>query len=477
MTQPDATPGLAALRDRIRHDMAVLAHPAADWVEPATAPDGSVALDCAIIGAGQYGLTIAAALRRERVTRLHLFDAAEPGREGPWVTFARMAMLRTPKTLTGTELGLPNLSFRAWWEAQHGAAGWERLFRIPRVAWMEYLTWYRAALELPVSNGCALQALAPAGATLLRLEFATPEGPRRVFARTAVLATGAAGSGDWQVPPEIAAAVPPDRVHHANDSFDLALLRGLRVGVLGAGAAGFDVATAALQAGATSADLCFRRAALPRDNPRRWMENAGFLAHFVDLPDAAKWAYLQRLYALGQPPPQPTFDAAMAQPGFRLHAATPWESIRWTGAEIEVRGGNRRLTFDSVVVATGMRVELAARPEYAALLRDAALWEHRYTPPPALAAPQLGRFPYLDRFGAFTERVPGAAPWLSRVLTITRGATLSLGPVAASNSAMKYIAPRLVEGVKRRLFLDQEAVAWAHFTRGDHAELPAGASR
>jgi hypothetical protein len=206
------------------------------------------------------------------------------------------------------------------------------------------------------------------------------------------------------------------------------------------------------------------------------MENAGFLAHYLDLPDAAKWAYLRRLYAIGQPPPQPTFDGAMALPGFRLHPATPWEGVGWTGTEIAVTSGNRRFAFDSLVVATGMVVDLALRPEYAALLRDAALWGDRFTPPPGEEAPHLARFPYLDRLGAFTERVPGAAPWLSRVLTVTRGATLSLGPVAASNSGMKYLAPRLVEGVKRRLFLDQQAAAWDQFTGRDHAELPAGAS-
>ncbi len=46
-------------------------------------------------------------LKRERVTHIALFDSAPEGREGPWVTFARMSMLRTPKDLTGPELGVP----------------------------------------------------------------------------------------------------------------------------------------------------------------------------------------------------------------------------------------------------------------------------------------------------------------------------------------------------------------------------------
>ncbi|MBV5273329.1 MAG: nickel-dependent hydrogenase large subunit, partial [Lamprocystis purpurea] len=90
------------------------------------------------------------------------------------------------------------------------------------------------------------------------------------------------------------------RVVHANDILDLGAFAGERVGVLGAGATAFDVAIAALQAGATRAEVCVRRPELPRDNPRRWMESAGHLAHYVDLPDAAKWAYATRLRQIGQ---------------------------------------------------------------------------------------------------------------------------------------------------------------------------------
>ena len=468
-------PGLDSLRARIGRDLETLAYPTPAWVAPVTAPDGTVALDCAVIGAGQYGLTVAAGLRRERVGRLGLFDAADTGREGPWVTFARMAMLRTPKTLTGPDLGLPSLSFRAWWEAQHGAEGWEALFRIPRTAWMDYLNFYRATLDLPVANGWRLASLEPAsGGALLRLGFDTDAGPRIVFARTCVLATGAAGSGGFSIPDWMAQAVPPGRVHHANHDFDPAILRGLRIGILGAGASAFDVAVAALRAGARSADLCFRRPALPLTNPRRWMENAGYLAHYVDLPDARKWATMHRLLTIGQGPPKPTYDAALETPGFALHPGTPWDSLRWTGQEIVVESGARRFAFDAVIAATGMRVDMAERPEMAAIAAAAALWSDRFAPPPDQANASLARFPYLDRLGAFTEREAGAAPWLSRVLTITRGATLSLGPVAASNSGMKYTAPRLVEGVKRRLFLDQEEATWRDLIAGDHAELPPG---
>jgi cation diffusion facilitator CzcD-associated flavoprotein CzcO len=279
------------------------------------------------------------------------------------------------------------------------------------------------------------------------------------------------GSGGYAVPPAIARAVPPDRVVHAMDVFDTSVFRGRRVGILGAGASAFDLAVVALEQGATRAEVCVRRPELPRDNPRRWMENAGFLAHYVDMPDAAKWAYTRRLHDIGQPPPQPTFDAAAALPGFALRTGFPWESVRWTGSEILVEGNGKRAAYDQLAIATGFQADLTLRPELAEIARNAARWRDRYTPPPGQEHEGMGQAPYLDRDGAFVEREPGRAPWLSRVFTIVSSANLSLGPVASSVSAMKYVAPRLAEGVKRQLFLDQQEANWKHFIHGEHAEL------
>lgn len=462
--------GLAALEARIAGEIATLAYPTADWVVPATAPDGATPLDCAIIGAGMFGLATGALLQRERVTNIALFDAAPEGSEGPWITYARMRMLRTPKDLSGPELGLPSLSFRAFWEAQHGPDGWDAIYRIPRTAWMDYLRWFRRVTALPVRNRWRLVSLAPDGA-LLRLGFETPDGAATRYARSVVLATGGMGSGGHAIPDAIARAVPADRVVHAMDVFDAGVFRGKRVGVLGAGASAFDLAISALENGATRAEVCVRRPDLPRDNPRRWMETAGFLAHYVDLPDAKKWAIARRLRDIGQPPPQPTFDAAMAMPGFALRTGFPWDSLRWTGSEIVVEGNGRRAAYDHLAIAIGFRSDFSLRSELADIMSAAARWSDRFTPAPGEDDPRMGAAPYLDRNGGFLEREPGTAPWLDRVLTITGAANLSLGPVAASVSTMKYVVPRLVEGVKRRLFLDQQDADWHTFLHADHAEL------
>src|ERR1700730_15836211 len=84
--------GLGELERRIVRDLDWLSYPDKTWVEPVCAPDGSVALDCAVIGAGQFGLAIAFGLRREKIDNVAAFDANQAGLEGPWVTFARMNM-------------------------------------------------------------------------------------------------------------------------------------------------------------------------------------------------------------------------------------------------------------------------------------------------------------------------------------------------------------------------------------------------
>ncbi len=482
-------PGLSGLNDRVRRDLDYLAYPDKPWVldldpqalaaaAPGVAP--SEVLHCAIIGGGQFGLTIAHGLQRECVPRVRVFDRNPRGREGPWMTFARMSMLRTPKRHTGHDLGNASLTFQAWYEAQHGTEGWDRLFRIARPDWQAYLGWYRDVTGVDVVNDCEVTAVEPwpsaARCQLFRLTLRTGGASRHAWARTVVFASGAEGSGGHQVPTFIADHLPPHLYAHTSEwPIDFSAFTGKRIGLLGSGAASFDTAIAALEAGAREAVLCFRRPALPHTNPRRWMEFAGFLAHYPELPDSERWRYLQRLYAIGQPPPQPTFDRAVALPGFALRPSTPWLAVREDKGQAVVTTPSGEERFDFVFAATGAFVDLAARPEFAGLLPHAALWGERYRPPAELAEPRLERFPYLGRFAQFTEKTPGSAPWLERLFTITRAATLSMGPSAASNSNIKYTAPRIISGVTRALFLEDAPRHAQRFEAHDHAELPASA--
>ena len=99
-----------SLTARAREDLARLNFPPANWVPPANGPDGKPMLDALVVGGGMCGQTAAFALLREGVRNLRCIDRAPVGREGPWATFARMETLRSPKHLTGPDLGVPSLS-------------------------------------------------------------------------------------------------------------------------------------------------------------------------------------------------------------------------------------------------------------------------------------------------------------------------------------------------------------------------------
>lgn len=463
--------GLDALEERIRHDLEIMAYPAQDWVLPCDNPPKDGILNCAIVGGGQYGLGAAFALGRESVPDVQVFDANPAGREGPWVTFARMDMLRTHKDMTNLDIGFPNLTFRAWYEAQYGKEGWDKMFRIPRVLWMDYLVWYRGILNVPVQNESRIEDIAPVRDDLLRLTVNHSGKVDHVLARTVIVSTGTEGIGPRSIPDQVG-ALPKHLWAHSNEMIDMSGFAGKRIGILGSGASAYDAAITAVDAGAASAQICFRRAQMPTQNPRRRMENAGYLAHFPELPDGHRWSYLQHLYSIGQGPPEPTFVKAMSYDAISLHPSSPWERVELTSdGVIRIGTGARTFTFDYLILATGNRADITSRPELGSLVDDIALWGERYTPPPERVDARLNGYPYLGKFGEFTEKTPGTAPWLRRVFNISRGADLSLGPLSSSSSNMKYALPRIVKGVTRQLFLDGADAMLDEIVTQTHDEL------
>ena len=104
-----APTSLQALEADLARDLRLLNYPPNGWVPEACSADGRPVSDAIVAGGGMLGLTVAFALRRQ---------------------------------------GIANLTFRAWYEAQYGAASLETLGKIPRAMWMDYLIWYRHVLDL-----------------------------------------------------------------------------------------------------------------------------------------------------------------------------------------------------------------------------------------------------------------------------------------------------------------------------------------
>jgi cation diffusion facilitator CzcD-associated flavoprotein CzcO len=493
MSAPDVD-GLDRLAARVRHELELLEYPKRAWLPARRTASGDPVYDVVIVGAGQGGLAAAFGLMRERVTNVMVVDENPLDRAGPWLNFARMRTLRTPKHVIGPDLGVPSLTPRAWYEAQHGDGSWESLGLIPKEAWAAYLAWYRRTLGIPVRPDTRVGALewdaresawrvpceqvqvVGAGAPV---EVARTRAPVEVvYARRVVLATGIEGSGQWHVPAMIR-ALPSHLYAHTRANIDFEALRGKRVAVLGAGASSFDNASTALERGASEVRLFFRRAELVKVNSYRWAEFAGFLHHFGDLGDEDKWRFILRILRMGQLPPADTYRRATQNQGFHLHPGTGWKGLEAQGDTVRIttdqggasQGGASTIDCDFVIAGTGFVTDLSVRPELRLVEQHIARWADRYTPPEDERQEDLLRHPYLGPGFEFTEREPGKAPYLGTLHNYTFGCLLSLGFGGASISGMKYSIPRLVSGLTRSLFLEDRAAHYESLCRFGEREF------
>jgi cation diffusion facilitator CzcD-associated flavoprotein CzcO len=460
--------GLPALEARLAREFELIGFDRPAWVRPRIAW-GETALDVAVIGGGQSGLAAALGLRREGVVNTAVFDENEHGMEGPWETYARMVTLRTPKHLNPIDFGVPSLTFRAWWEAQHGADGWASLDKIARGDWMAYLRWYRRVLGLPVENGARLTRIEPLpGEGLHRLHFA---GRAPVLARKVVLATGIQGGGEWHTPAIVRDSLPPHLWAHTSHPIDYAALHGKRIGILGGGASAFDNANHALSQGVAGAEVFMRRKALPRVNPIRFMERVGFTARYPALDDATKYAAMDAFLGHNQPPTNDTFQRAAAWPGFALHLGAPWLDVaEHAGGGVRVTTPQGHHDFDFVVVSTGLVSDPALRPELGDVADRIARWGDRALPVSRRNA-LIDAHPYLGPAFEFLPRegVDGAP--LHGLFAFNYSALVSLGLSASALSGLQNALPKLVRGVADQLFLDDKDELVADFLAYDEHEF------
>jgi len=438
--------GLAALEQRLAKDLACLGWPARAWM-PASAHEGEAVLDVAIVGGGQAGLAAAAALAQQGIHAV-VFDRAPAGFEGPWATTARMETLRSPKELTGPALGLPALTFRAWFEAQFGAEAWGRLDKIPRLQWMDYLRWYRRVMSVDVRNDTAVTRIAPLSAAgPVRLDLRAPAGmPQHVLARRVVLATGRDGLGGPAVPAFVE-ALPRGRWAHSSDEMDYGRLAGLRVGIVGAGSSAMDSAATALEAGAHSVELLIRRPDLPRVNKSKGAGVPGLTQGHYDLPDEAKWRLRHYINVLNVPPPHGSTLRVSRHPNAFFNFGCPVQAVAPQGDALRVATPRGDFVVDFLIVSTGFKVDWAQRPEFAAIAPHVRTWGERFVPAPGDEDQELADSPDLGPVFEFQARTPDACPGLDRIHCFCYPAALSHGTVSGDIPAISDGARRLAGGI------------------------------
>ena len=465
--------GSAQLALEARRDLERLNFPAANWVPAQSDGSGRVPLDVLIIGAGLCGQTAAFALMRDGIRNFRIVDRAALGEEGPWGTYARMQILRSPKHLTGPDLGVPSLTFRAWYEAQHGADGWQRLHKIGRLDWRDYLIWVRDTVGVPVENGVDATLLAPEPAGV-RVTLQSAGRTEHVLARKVVLAAGRDGAGAIRLPPFPGLAHAgrfPGRIMHSSEAIDFARLYDRRVAVLGAGASAFDCAATALEAGARDVVLYVRQPHLPQVNKSKAASFPGFLKSFASLDDATRWDLISYIFAEKVPPPYESVLRCDAHAGFSLRFGEAWSDAVPDAEGVTLRTSSGDDRFDAAILGTGFDVDLTQRPELASFCDNIVLWGDKVGAAKAAEDPECARFPYLGAGFEFIERSAGATPGLGHIHAFNWGVTLSHGAVAGDIPGLRIAVDRLSDALCRALFSTDLAEHWRRLRAADEPEL------
>ncbi|MCY4348315.1 MAG: NAD(P)/FAD-dependent oxidoreductase [Thiotrichales bacterium] len=456
--------GLAALESHLKEELEFLGYPGKPWVPPTPG-----ATDVVIIGGGMCGMVAWFALTMGGVSNLRVFDRSPAGKEGPWVTYARMETLRSPKQLTGPAYGLGPLTFQAWYRAQFGASGWDRLGKIPRRMWMDYLRWYRRVLRIPVENGVSVDRVEPEG-DRLRLSLS---GARTgaVVTRKLVFATGRDGVGKPNIPGFVT-HLPDHLWAHSSDEIDFDALRGKRVAVVGVGASAVDNAGEALEHGASEVRHLIRRQEMPTINKLMGIGSHGFTCGFPELSREWRWRFMQYSTATQTPAPHESVLRVSRHAHAHFHFGK-------TVVAVEAREGAVHLAFtdrteletDFLLLGTGFTIDPMARTEFGDSAGDILLWEDVYKPPPGEECPELGRFPYLGADFTFRGRTPGVAPWLKNVYCFNHGATASLGKVSGDIPAVSDGARVLARSIAATLYTEDIRAHWQGLLAYDAPEL------
>lgn len=456
MPHTTAPIGLPALEARLREDLEWLDLPAQPWVKPRQL-DGQPLLEVAVIGGGMAGMAVAAELGHLGV-RAVVFDQAPQGFEGPWATTARMQTLRSPKQLSGPALGLPALTFRAWFQAQFGLEAWDALDKIPRLQWADYLRWYRQVLRLDVRNQHRVTRVQPLADGRVELHV-DANGQAQVFsARHVVLATGRDGLGGPWVP-ELARQLPSEYWAHSADGLQDEWFVGKRVAVIGGGASAMDAAGTALEAGALNVDLLVRRKDLPRINKGKGAGSPGMTHGYWRLPDDWKWSIRHYLNLQQVPPPHGSTLRVSRHANARFLLDSPIESVAvQADGSLLVHTPTAQLRYDFLVFATGFRSNFELRPEFSPFAPHIKLWRDRFTAPAGQEDQELSQLPDLGPLFEFQPRTADACPGLERVHCFSYPAALTYGGVSGDIPAISEGAKRMAQGLAGQLFNDDVAL-------------------
>jgi FAD-dependent urate hydroxylase len=347
----------------------------------ADTPESSV--DTLVVGAGPYGLSLSAHLRRAGVDHLLLGRTMDA-----WKRMPRGMALRSPAR--ASSLSDPDRTLTI--EAFHAERGMPLNYPVPLVDFLEYGRWFveRSGVE---ADERLVRVLERRGEGFA----ATLDDGAVIRARHVVLATGAE-SFRWR-PPEFR-DLPDELVSHGGDHRDLGVYAGKELAILGAGQSGVEYAALAHEQGA-KVQLVFRAREV------RWLTRSArlhanrLLSSLLYAPADVGPAGLSRVVSapeLFRRLPVSARRKAVARctrpaaaawlidrtQAITVHAGAPITAVKASAGRVRIeRGHAPTVEADHLVLATGYSVELA---------------RYEFLAPELLAAVTLeGGFPRLRR--------------------------------------------------------------------------------
>ena len=315
--------------------------------------------DLLIIGAGPYGLAMAAHARHLGIDHvvvgepMHFWHAHMPRgmylrsdcewHLDPQAVHTIEAFLRT-RSLTSSDV-LP----------------------LSRELYLEYACWFQARKEIDPRPVFVDRLESSDGARRFRAALA---GGEAIEADNVVLALGFAPFK--HVPDELARALPLDRVQHACDAIDFTDARDKRYLIVGGRQSAFEWAALLCEAGAAAVHISHRHDS-PAFAHSDWTWVDPLVDQFVADPDwyrrlsqTEKEGVTRRLWAEGRLKLEPWLEPRIRQPRVRLWPNTRIAGCTESGPGLAVTldgsGGPSVVEVDRIVLATGYKPDVARVP-------------------------------------------------------------------------------------------------------------------
>lgn len=322
--------------------------------ETVVAPSKETATDLLIIGAGPFGLALAAYAQGQGISHRVVGAPMQFWRDN----MPQGMILRSTCDWPLDPLGIHSID--AYLETLGKKC--RDVEPLPRDFYLDYAAWFQREADIR-SDNIIVDTLFTDGSDLVAL---TADG-NRIRSRNVVLAIGFGNFA--HVPSNLAAMFPRERYEHTCHLVNFEHLEGRRVLVIGGRQSAFEWTALIREAGAESIDVAYRH-----DTPNFVASDWSWVNDIVNgmsddpgwyrrLGSAEKEQLNRRFWVEGRQKLEPWLASRIDHDNVRLHPRTNVVGARVGDSAIEVQlDSDEFFLIDEVVFATGYRVDLHRVP-------------------------------------------------------------------------------------------------------------------